>query len=172
MQEIIALESNKKDELEELAEKILRDYFGIPKQALVLELKLNRESIKIDDEPSEMELQKKEEKLAEDLVNLDEERMQRRIQNAMTHGLSVDGHWIYENSKDELIKLTGDDKIIEKYGFFTSVMLFGYWQMSESQMGLEESKISINEASAGGKSGFTTRKNRQKFGLKLLCFHF
>lgn len=172
MQELIALESRKKDELEELAEKIIREYFGIPKQALVLELKLNRENIEIDDEPSEMELQQKEEKLAEDLVNLDAERMQRRIQNAMTHGLAVDKHWIFENSKDELIQLTGDDKIIEKYGFFTSVMLFGYWQMSEAQMGLEESEGDLNEATAGGKSGFTTKEKPPKVWAEAVVFPF
>jgi hypothetical protein len=172
MEEIMVLESSKKDELEELAEKIIREYFGIPKQSLVLELKLNREQIKINEQPSKMELEKREKKLAEDLVNLDAERMQRRIQNAMTHGLSVDKHWIYENSKEELINITGDDKIIEKYGFFTSVVLFGYWQMSETQMGIEETKEPLNEENAGGKSGFTTREKPPKVWAEALVFPF
>jgi hypothetical protein len=172
MKEIMTLESGKKDELEELAEKVLREYFGIPKEALVIELKLNRESIKIDDEPGELELQKREEELAQNFVNLDQERIQRRLQNAMTHGLSVDRHWIFENSKDELIRLTGDDKIIEKYGIFTSISLFGYWQMSEEQMGIQESLMSINEATAGGKSGFTTREKPPKVWAEALVFPF
>jgi hypothetical protein len=172
MQEIMTLEANKKDELEELAEKILREYFGFSKEDIVFDLKLNRGYIKIDDEPGEIELQKREEEMVQEFKNLDEERIQRRLQKAMTHGLSVDKHWIYENSKDELIKITGDDKIIEKYGFFTSVSLFGYWQMSETQMGIDESKEQVNEQLAGGKSNYTTNENPPRVWAEAVVFPF
>jgi len=159
MRDVMVSESKNKDALEKLAEKILRDYFQLPEDKVRFELKLNREPIKVEQKPSKSELEDKEKKLVKDFINLDEERIQRRLQNAMSHGLSVDKQWIYEKAENELIALTGDQNIIQKYGIFTSVLLYNYWRLDNSGFGVNESKETLNETTALGKSRFTTEVN-------------
>jgi hypothetical protein len=170
MIEITNIESTKKQELEELAEKIVRDYFQIPKNKLTYELKLNNSDVKIDEPKNKGELEKKEKELVNNIKELDEERIQRRLQNAMSQGLAVDKHWIFENAQDELIKITGDNRIIEKYGVFTSILMSGYWQMSKEQMGINESKKQVNEAIASGKSTYFMDETPPKIYAEAMNF--
>lgn len=182
--ELKKTESSHREELQELAVNLIRKYFQIPERALTLDFKLNPGQIKFDtekinpsqkksnndDEDNEDEEEENEEmpengikKMEEDLADiinseeLNAERAQRRLQNAMTQGLAVDSHWIFRNVEKELIEITGNNNIVQLYSLFTAVALLGYWQYEEGTLAEAINKKGLNEAVVGGKTYFTTR---------------
>ena len=197
--ELKQIESAHKEELQKLAANVIRKYFDFPENKLTLDFKLNPGQIKFDvdnsnlnqknsddeegeegeegeesEEMPESGVKKMEEELV-DMLNSEElnlERAQRRIQNAMTQGLAVDGHWIFRNSEQELIKITGKSNIIELYSFFVAVALLGYWQYQEGSLTESSNKKRINEAEVGGRSSFTTKTNPPTIFAEAAIFPF
>jgi len=142
LQEVMRAETSHEEELEQLCERIIRNYFKIPENKIQFNFKLVKQAIKLNKSQTKEELQQKEEELADDVNELNPERAKRRIINAMTQGHAVDGSYLYETVTNELEAIMGIEGIVEKYSIFVSTMMLGYWQIPNDMM-----------AAAGGGEG-------------------
>ena len=133
-QRIAPMELRNKEALEESAKNIVIKAFKLPEGALKFKLELKFEPISTDN-PQKMTKQERQEKMAEldrlDNEDLDLERAKRRILNAMTQGVSVDGTFLYREAENTLRDL-GMGNLIQDYGKFASTLLMGYWQVPNS----------------------------------------
>ena len=128
MKQLISAETSHEEELEQLAERTIRDYFKIPEGAIQFNLKLVKNVLKVNSKQKKQELQQKEEELADDLNNLTPDRAKRRLINAMTQGHAVNGTYIFEKVAQELVQITGVQNIVEGYSIFVATMMLQYWQ--------------------------------------------
>ena len=173
LEELKSAESNHIEELEQLCERVIRDYFKIPENALQFNFKLQSESIQINPEPEEGELEQQEEELTDDVNALTQERAKRRLINAMTQGHAVDGTWIFRNIIPELQRITGVENIAEKYSIFISTMMLGYWQFPQEMIS-ESLKQGgqIEEAQGAGKTQIDTSTNPPTVHATAVIFPF
>ena len=131
LQEIIQAESTHKRELEDLAKRLLIDYFKLPEGALDFNFKLNSSTMNVQNKQSKEQIQQKEQELAQDVNNITPERAKRRLINAMTQGHSVDGGYLFNKVTPELQRITGVRDIAEKYSVVVALTFLGYWQFPE-----------------------------------------
>jgi hypothetical protein len=144
--EITRLETSHARELEQLAIKMVTEYFDIPEGSVEWDVKLtplkdmslggfNKDKSKEEPTPEEISIEKD---LFTDLEKLNLERAKRRLINAITQGASEKGHYSYHMVEDEIEKITGSDKIVDLYGIMMSVNDAMYWQLEDKEI---ESKI-------------------------------
>ena len=131
LQEIVRAESTHHAELEELAKRLLIDYFKLPQGALQFNFKLSSATMNVQNKQSKEQIQQKEEELAQDVNNITPERAKRRLINAMTQGHSVDGAYLFNKVTPELQRITGVRDIAEKYSVVVALTFLGYWQFPE-----------------------------------------
>ncbi len=175
LQEIMVAESQHEQELEELAQRVIRDYFKIPENALELDLKLVKQSGKPATKQTKEELQQKEEQLMNDVNELTPERAKRRLVNAMTQGHAVDAMYLYEKVLPELQRITGVNDISEKYGVFIATMMLGYWHFSPGLLGMAMGgggDDEDDEGGASGKTGVDTTTNPPTVHAQAIIFPF
>jgi hypothetical protein len=162
-------ETSHEEELEQLCERMIRDYFKIPQNKVQFDFKLVKQAIKLNKSQTKEQLQQKEEELAEDVNELNPERAKRRLINAMTQGHAVDGTYLYERASTELDTIMGVRGIVEKYSIFVSTMMLGYWQIPNERM----ASASSGEGEGGaGKTRIDTSTNPPTIHAEALIFPF
>jgi len=174
LQEVMQAENTHEQELEELAERVLRDYFKLPENALQFNLTLIKQAAKLNNKQSKQQLQQKEEQLMDDVNNLTPERAKRRLVNAMTQGHSVDQSYLFQSVGNELRQITGVDNIVEKYSIFVATMMLGYWQMPPSaiEAAMGGDNDDEDSGSAAGKTGIDTTTNPPTVNAGAMIFPF
>ena len=172
--EIQRAENLHERELESLAERVIRDYFKIPENALQLDLKLLKASPQPKKSKSKEEEEEREEELMNDINELTPERAKRRLINSMTQGHAVDAMYLFEKVGPELQRILGVRNITLKYGVFISTMMLGYWQWGvsslDSQIGGADDEES--ESGASGKSNIDTSTNPPTMHAQAIIFPF
>ena len=135
MQEVAQIETQHKDELEQLAIDIVSEEFDIPEDMLDAELlppgsPLDLESDEDDEEEEEKEFQPKS---AERMEELEMEVDKRNIINALMQGASKKGHYIFHMVADELDQI--NPRLMGLYGKLMSLADFQYWVIPDQAMG-------------------------------------
>ena len=158
MQNIAPREQRNKEALEESAKNIVLKAFKIPEDNLQFDLKLVFDPINTQT-PQKMSKQERQEKMAElDRINDEDmtlERAKRRILNAMTQGVSVNGTFLYREAENTLREL-GMGNLIEAYGKFASTLLLGYWQVSNPVISGANGDDNDGEGAGAGKTFLDT----------------
>ena len=169
LQEINGAEMGHKQELEELAESVIRKYFKLPDNALQFEFNLSTNKGKVENKKTKQEIQQKEEELTQDVNDITPERAKRRLINAMTQGHSVDGSYLFNDVADDLVRITGVENIIEKYSIVVAMGMLGYWHFPDEMMAMATG----GEGEAGaGKSRLDTTTNPPTVYAEALMFPF
>jgi hypothetical protein len=169
LMEIMRAETSHEEELEQLCERMIRNYFKIPENRIQFDFKLVKESIKLNNNQTRQQLQQREEELADDVNDMTPERAKRRIINAMTQGHAVDGSYMFRVVETDLQDILGVQDIVEKYSVFVSTMLLGYWQMPKQMI----SMASGGEGSgAAGKTRIDTSTNPPTVYAEAMIFPF
>jgi hypothetical protein len=165
LSEIQNAERNHEAELEELCERLIREHFKVPENRLQFDIKLQSESIQVNQDAEEDEVQEQEEELVDEILNL--ERAKRRLLNAMTQGHAVDGTWMFEDVIPEIQRITGVQNLTDKYAIFVSTMMLGYWQFPEEMM-----EATISEAQGAGKTRLDSTTNPPTVIARAVIFPF
>ena len=171
LSELMRAETTHEEELEQLAERVIRDYFKIPEGAIQFNLKLVKEAVKVNGKQKKEELQQKEEELVDDLNELTPDRAKRRLINAMTQGHAVNGNFMFNTVAEELSQITGVQSIVEKYSIFVATMMLGYWQFS-NQMIAATAGGSDDEGQGSGVSKVDTSTNPPTVNAQAIIFPF
>jgi hypothetical protein len=140
-QSIIQTESQYKEELQQLAVKLVMKEMGIPEGSIEYIAKIvGLGEIDTEDFDKEMDQNPNidevdvEKDLFDELEGLDLERAKRRLINSMIQGASKKGHYMYHYVSDEIRQITGSDTLINNYGILMSVNDTLYWQLSDDTM--------------------------------------
>jgi hypothetical protein len=92
----------------------------------------NEEEVNFDDVDINVE-----ERLLNQLSDLDLEKAKRRMINSLIQGASKKGHYLFEILRNELGEIVGDryvDAIMTQYGMIMSINDLTYWQMGNHQV--------------------------------------
>jgi len=136
----INIEVNHKEELENLAVKLVTDYFKIPESTIDFQVKLvNHGDINLDNIPNEED--ELEEEL-EDMTDIDLEISKRKFLNSMIQGAAVKTTHSYWLVKEELKKINPD--LLNTYGILSYFSEYGYWMTPD-----KIASASKNEAAVG-----------------------
>lgn len=168
LQQLMTAEHQHEQELEQLCERVIREYFKIPENALQFNLKLVKEKIAVNNKQKKPQLQQKEEELADDINGLTQERAKRRLINAMTQGHAVDGTWLFQRVSEDLANITGVQDVSEKYSIFVSTMMLGYWQFPEGNLAGAQGE----EGGAAGKTRLDTTTKPPTVNAEAMIFPF
>jgi len=136
MQEVAQIETQHKDELEQLAIDIVSEEFDIPDDMLDAELLPPGSPLDLegeDEEEQEEEEQEFQPKSAERMEELEIEVDKRNIINALMQGASKKGHYIFHMVADELDEI--DPRLMGLYGKLMSLADFQYWVIPDQAMG-------------------------------------
>ena len=174
MTRIAPKENRNKVALEEAAKNIVMDEFNISEEDLQFDLKLKFEPISTQT-PQKMTKQARQEKMAELDAEGDEgmtlERAKRRILNAMTQGLSVDGTDLFKKAEFTLRQL-GMADLIPAYGDFASTMLMGYWQAPNAVIDAANGDDGDENEAAAGKTYLDKETNPPTVRAEALSFPY
>ena len=134
MQEVAQIETQHKDELEQLAKDIVSEEFDIPEDMLDAELLPPGSPLDLEsDEEEEEEEEEFQPKSAERMEELEMEVDKRNIINALMQGASKKGHYIFHMVADELDQI--NPKLMGLYGKLMSLADFQYWVIPDQAMG-------------------------------------
>ena len=137
---IVQIESNHKEELEQLAVELVMKEMGIPEGAIEYDAKLvgmgevDMEDFQHDEENQENPEQvniENEIEIFNELQNLDLEKAKRRMINAIIQGASKKGHYMFHLVPERLQQITGNPNILNLYGTLMSINDLTYWQVSD-----------------------------------------
>lgn len=133
---ILQLESQHKEELEELAVKIVREEMAIPPDALQFDAKIvgmgeiNMEGMQGQSQQQTPEQQMDaEEEAMEEFEEFDLEKQKRRFLNQLIQGASKKGHYMFHLVEEELNNISPD--LINLYGVMMSINDLIYWIMPD-----------------------------------------
>jgi len=148
VQQILSIESEHKEELEELAVKIVKEEMAIPDDALQFDAKIvGMGEIDMEgmqgggDEPEEEEMDAEEEAF-EEFEDFDIEKQKRRFLNQLIQGASKKGHYLFHMVEQELNHI--NPNLINLYGIMMSINDLVYWIMpDQTTMMMAESGESI-----------------------------
>ena len=134
MQEVAQIETQHKDELEQLAKDIVSEEFDIPEDMLDAELLPPGSPLDLEsDEEEEEEEEEFQPKSAERMEELEMEVDKRNIINALMQGASKKGHYIFHMVADELDQI--NPRLMGLYGKLMSLADFQYWVIPDQAMG-------------------------------------
>jgi hypothetical protein len=136
MQEVAQIETQHKDELEQLAIDIVSEEFDIPEDMLDAELLPPGSPLDLEGEEEEEQEEEEQEfqpKSAERMEELETEVDKRNIINALMQGASKKGHYIFHMVADELDEI--DPRLMGLYGKLMSLADFQYWVIPDQAMG-------------------------------------
>ncbi len=135
VQEIFRIEAAHKEELEELAVKIVKEEMAIPDDALQFDAQIvgmgeiDMEGMQQGgDEPKEEEMTAEEEAFDE-FEDFDIEKQKRRFLNQLIQGASKKGHYLFHMVEEELNHI--DPNLINLYGIMMSINDLVYWIMPD-----------------------------------------
>ena len=136
VQRIFQIEASNKPQLEELAVRIVKEYFALPEDALQFDAKIVGMG-EIDmsgmkgggDEQGEEEQQNAEEEAMEEFEDFDIEKQKRRFLNQLIQGASKKGHYMFHLVDEDLNSIDSD--LINLYGIMMSVNDLVYWIMPD-----------------------------------------
>lgn len=171
LSELMRAETTHEEELEQLAERVIRDYFKIPEGAIQFNLKLVKEAVKVNGKQKKEELQQKEEELVDDLNELTPDRAKRRLINAMTQGHAVNDNFMFNTVAEELSQITGVQNIVEKYSIFVATMMLGYWQIPNQMMAVATGG-GDDEGQGSGVTKVDTSTNPPTVNAQAIIFPF
>lgn len=150
LQRILQLESQHKEQLEELAVKIVREEMAIPPDAVQFDAKIVGMG-EIDTEGMQAQSQEQqtpeqqmdaEEEAMEEFEEFDLEKQKRRFLNQLIQGASKKGHYMFHLVEEELNNISPD--LINLYGVMMSINDLVYWIMpDETTMMMAQSGQSI-----------------------------
>ncbi len=137
---IVSIESQHKEELEQLAVELVMKEMGIPEGAIEYDAKIigmgeidmsdfNREEGN-EENPQEVDIENEVE-IFNELQNLDLEKAKRRMINAIIQGASKKGHYMFHLVPERLEQITGNQNILNLYGTLMSINDITYWQLSD-----------------------------------------
>jgi len=135
VQQIFRIEAAHKEELEELAVRIVKEEMSIPDGALQFDAEIVGMG-QIDtsdmqsgaDEPDEADMNAEEEAF-EEFEDLDIEKQKRRFLNQLIQGASKKGHYLFHMVEEELNNI--DPNLINLYGVMMSINDLVYWVMPD-----------------------------------------
>jgi hypothetical protein len=128
MQQIIGIQMRHKEELEQLAIKLVQDEMGIPEGAMQFKAELVMQPMgKAEGMQSEPELPSEEEveEFMGDVENFNLERSKRRFINSLIQGAAFKGGHMYVLVSNELNDM--DPRLLNLYGVSQSLMEHAYW---------------------------------------------
>jgi len=129
VQEIFRIEAANKEELEELAVKIVKEEMAIPDDALQFDAKIvgmgEVDTEGMQQQPSE----EGEEEAMEEFEDFDIEKQKRRFLNQLIQGASKKGHYLFHMVEEELNNI--DPNLINLYGIMMSINDLVYWIMPD-----------------------------------------
>lgn len=157
------LENGKEKALEELCEKMVVEYFHIPNGALQFNLKIVKDGVKTNKESSSSFEENNEDEEPKFIV----ERAKRRIINSLTQGLAVNCTYLYNDYKEDVIKVIGNEEIINYYSKFIPLMMLNYWLFSDEML-----KTVTNESDAAGKVKIDTTTTPPTINAESVNFPF
>ena len=139
-QRILQLESQHKQELEELAVKIVREEMAIPPDALQFDAKIvgmgeidmsgmQGQSQEQQQQQTPQQQMDAEEEAMEEFEDFDIEKQKRRFLNQLIQGASKKGHYMFHLVEEELNKISPD--LINLYGVMMSINDLVYWIMPD-----------------------------------------
>ena len=124
------VEQQHKDELEELAVRIVREEFGIDSDTIDFDAKLTPRGASFEKiKSSGDEVQKPEGHSDE---KLDLEVAKRKLINSMIHGGARKGQYMFHLVEDELENI--DEDLVKLYGTLMAVNDFNYWAFSDEEI--------------------------------------
>jgi hypothetical protein len=137
---IVQVESNHREELEQLAIELVMKEMGIPEGSVEYDAKIvgmgeidmsdfNRDEG--DEETNEEISLETEVEIFNELENLDLERAKRRMINSIIQGASKKGHYMFQLIPERLQQITGNQNILNLYGTLMSINDLNYWQLSD-----------------------------------------
>lgn len=170
--ELMRAETAHEEQLEQLAERVIRDYFKIPEGAIQFNLKIVKEAVKVNGKQKKQELQQKEEELADDINDLTPDRAKRRLINAMTQGHAVNGNFMFDTVSEELTQITGVQNIVEKYAIFVATMMLGYWQFPNQMIATAGGGGDDEEGQGSGVTKVDTTTNPPTVNAQAIIFPF
>lgn len=157
--DIVRIESQHREELEELAVKLVMTELGIEEGQIIFDAKIvgmgeidtndfttqpqddeNLERVDIETEPMEEEIE-----IFKELENFNLERAKRRLINAIIQGGSKQSHDIYHTVDQELIRITGQQDVMNKYATLMGLNDISYWQLSNQAIGNLSSSVAGKE---------------------------
>lgn len=128
-------EAGSERELEEMAERVVREFFGIAEDALQFEINLvpqpmtKPRAMKWD---MEEEDQKALDELVDDLENLDLSKAKRRMFNAMTQGAASNANHLHQMIADELNAI--HPELADAYSILMDMNELQYWMYDEKTL--------------------------------------
>ncbi len=137
LQRILQLESQHKEQLEDLAVKIVREEMAIPPDAVQFDAKIVGMG-EIDTEGMQGQSQEQqtpeqqmdaEEEAMEEFEEFDLEKQKRRFLNQLIQGASKKGHYMFHLVEEELNNISPD--LINLYGVMMSINDLVYWIMPD-----------------------------------------
>ena len=143
-QRILQLESQHKQELEELAVKIVREEMAIPPDALQFDAKIvgmgeiDTSGMQAQSQEQQQQQQQQltpeqqmdaEEEAMEEFEKFDIEKQKRRFLNQLIQGASKKGHYMFHLVEEELNNISPD--LINLYGVMMSINDLVYWIMPD-----------------------------------------
>ena len=133
---IFQIEGQNKQQLEELAVKIVREQLSVPEDALQFDAKIVGMG-EIDmsgmnpggNQQQQQQQQNAEEEAAEEFEDFDIEKQKRRFLNQLIQGASKKGHYMFHLVEEDLNAI--DNDLINLYGVMMSVNDLVYWIMPD-----------------------------------------
>lgn len=140
---VVQIESNHREELEQLAVELVMKEMGIPEGAIEFDAKIvgmgeiDMEDFGHDEEneenPEQVDVENEIE-IFNELQNLDLEKAKRRMINAIIQGASKKGHYMFHLVPERLEQITGNPNILNLYGTLMSINDITYWQISDQMI--------------------------------------
>lgn len=137
---ILRIESEHKEELENLAVEMVKREFGISDDMVEFDAKIvgmgqiSNDDFNMGDDSNEEQKVDVEEDLLDALEDIDLERAKRRFINTIIQGASKKGHYMYHMVSEELANITGSQELINHYGIVMSINDTLYWQLGNDIM--------------------------------------
>lgn len=174
---VIQTEQNHREELEQLAIRLVMREMNIPEGAVEFDAKIvdlgqidtsdfNRE-MQQNPEIDEVDIEKD---LYDDLESLDLEKAKRRVINSMIQGASKKGHYMYHYVADEIQQITGSNTLINNYGIMMSINDTLYWQLSDDTMKMMMGGANGEGGSVGGKESVDRNSDPPKITARAVNF--
>jgi hypothetical protein len=140
---VVQIESNHREELEQLAVELVMKEMGIPEGAIEFDAKIvGMGEIDMDDfnrdgeeeeNPEQVDIENEIE-IFNELQGFDLERAKRRMINAIIQGSSKRGHYMFHMVPERLQQITGREDILNLYGTLMSINDITYWQISDDMI--------------------------------------
>lgn len=171
--EIIQIESQHREELENLAVQLVIKEMAIPEGSLQFDAKIvSQDEMGVEDfkmKPEEgpnipqVDIEKD---LFNDLETINLERAKRRLINNIIQGSSKKGHYMFHMVEPELTRITGSPRLLNLYGVLMSINDVQYWQFADELI----NGMNGQGEAVGGKEEVDRNTNPPTITARAFCF--